>query len=191
VRLHVHDGSSLTAPPPRLEAEQALLAQDPLVRQPCRVCYRHRQCCRRNTLNRYQRSSQLHPLPHSKKKALTKEPILPIPLPPTPLLKFLGKDQERMIRHTLAMMRLPFTLNPHNPDPCRVDTTGDEADDGEDEVDPEVDAQAFGEPDGDGRQEQAEDEADDLGIVMEVGRCPQCRRCFPELQKWFVMLLLK
>jgi len=49
-------------------------------------------------------------------RPLTKEPVLPISLPTTPNFKLFAEDQERMIRNALAMVRLPFPLDPHNPD---------------------------------------------------------------------------
>lgn len=61
----------------------------------------------------------------------TKKSILAVPLPPTPNLELLTEYQERMSRNLLAMMGLPFPLNPHDPDIKRVNGARDEADDGE------------------------------------------------------------
>lgn len=63
----------------------------------------------------------------------------------------------------LAVMSLPLALDPHDPDPGCVNAARDEAEEAQDDVDPEIDAEPFGEPDGDGWEEEAQDEAHDLG----------------------------
>nr|POF05922.1 hypothetical protein CFP56_53309 [Quercus suber] len=97
-----------------------------------------------------------------KKAERTKEPILPITLPPTALLELLAEHQKRMVRHGFAMMRLPLALDPQDPNPDGVDGARDEAEEAEDDVDPEIDGETFREPDGDGRDEEGDEEPQNL-----------------------------
>lgn len=94
---------------------------------------------------------------------LTKEAILSIAGPATALLKLLAEDQERMFRHLVAVVRLPFALHPHEPDVTGVDRSREETEQREDAVDPEIDAEAFNQPDPGGWEQEGENEADDLG----------------------------
>lgn len=95
--------------------------------------------------------------------ALTEEPVLPIPLPPAPPLKLLAENQERVTRHILSVMRLPFSLDPYDPYICRVDAAGNESEAAQNDIDPEVCMKALGEPDGEWGKQEGQDKADDLG----------------------------
>jgi hypothetical protein len=63
----------------------------------------------------------------------------------------------------MAVMRLPCSLDPDEPDVEGVDRSRDETDEWEEEVDPKVDSETFDEPDADGWKEEGEDGAYDLG----------------------------
>ena len=60
-------------------------------------------------------------------------------------------------------MRLPFSLDPDDPDVGCVDGAGDQAQQAEKDVEPEINAKTFSEPDGDWGNEDREDETEDLG----------------------------
>lgn len=110
------------------------------------------------------------------KSRLTEEAVLPVTLPPAALLKFLAEDQQWMRSDLLAVMRLPFPLNPDDPDPGRVDAAWNPAEEAQDDVDPEIDAETLREPNGDGWEEQAQYEAHDLGRRVFAHRDQELKR---------------
>jgi hypothetical protein len=84
----------------------------------------------------------------------TKDIILSIALPATSCLKFLAEGQEWMVRCSLAVVCLPLSLDPYDPNLCCMNGSWDDAEQAENNINPEVDAKTFDKPDGDRREKE-------------------------------------
>jgi len=85
---------------------------------------------------------------------ISEEAVLAIALPAGALFELLAEDQEWVLCHLVAMVRLPLAFDPDDPNVHGVNGSWDEPEEAEDDIDPEVDGEPLDEPDGDRRQEK-------------------------------------